>query len=209
MYHRSRTRRKSDQAQPPQTQALAIASIILSILLLAVPVALAFEGYEGEEVIIDDVVEDDETFAVELTDPSGGATIANHRGHALIVDPYDAAPRVVSVTVNAGIVDPPDLHAGPQPGGWATQRSEIRNIVVRFDKPMASVGSADVALINLGSDTPVDPAKEVCRQPAVLHECGPRMCEGRESGKRRFQLVADAPHQEVLLGIQTLQFRVR
>jgi hypothetical protein len=38
---------------------LVIASIVIVILLSAVPIALAFEGYEGEEVIIDDVVEDD------------------------------------------------------------------------------------------------------------------------------------------------------
>jgi hypothetical protein len=43
----------------PSRRLLAIAGAILLILLFAAPAALAFEGYEGERVIIDDVVEDD------------------------------------------------------------------------------------------------------------------------------------------------------
>jgi hypothetical protein len=44
---------------PKNLKRLTVVSIVLLFLLIVVPVALAFEGYEGEEVIIDDEIEDD------------------------------------------------------------------------------------------------------------------------------------------------------
>ncbi len=66
------------------------------------------------------------------------------------------APTVVSVEMNVGAEDPPDLgEEDPQPSNWATQRSEMRTIVVTFDREVA-LTAADIRLVNLGIDAPAE-----------------------------------------------------
>lgn len=80
-------------------------------------------------------------------------------------------PTVVSVAINTGMVDPPDLPSGPQPTDWATQRSDIRTIVVTFSENIVAT-SADFRLTNLGVNADLDPDVVVPLDPGQVNISG-------------------------------------
>ncbi|QDU75665.1 Calx-beta domain protein [Bremerella volcania] len=90
-------------------------------------------------------------------------TIGNLNGQSLLIVDYGdvvihldgTAPTVTNIEANVDLVDPVDLPTGAQPAGWTAQRSDVRNIVVTFDEPIAEVVAADLVLTNLGIDADV------------------------------------------------------
>ncbi len=62
---------------------------------------------------------------------------------------------VVSVAANQHLTDPPNRDQGPQPTSWAEQASDLRGIRVTFTEDVV-VAAADLALVNLGVNAPVD-----------------------------------------------------
>ena len=88
----------------------------------------------------------------QIVDIAGNGILEQTQGFEFDLD----APTVVSVEANVGPVDPPDLaEDNPQPSNWQTQRSDMRTIVVNFDRDVV-LGAADLRLVNLGIDAPAD-----------------------------------------------------
>jgi hypothetical protein len=69
-------------------------------------------------------------------------------------------PQVISVEINAGVIDPDPLPAEPAPSDWATQRSSIATIVATFDEPILPNNTA-ITLTNLGVNAPADADKPI------------------------------------------------
>ena len=65
-------------------------------------------------------------------------------------------PAIASFSINTEQTDPVDLAKGSQPTSWAQQRSDLRELVIAFDEPVAGVTAADLVLTNLGVDAPAD-----------------------------------------------------
>ena len=65
-------------------------------------------------------------------------------------------------------MDPPDLPRGPQPTSWTEQRSEIREVILRFSQPIASITANDLVLTNLGVHADVDPDLVIALQDQQL-----------------------------------------
>jgi hypothetical protein len=65
------------------------------------------------------------------------------------------APRVQSVVISGENVDPADLPKGPSPTTWSQQRTMIDNLQINFTEPV-SLTAADIRLVNLGVNAPVD-----------------------------------------------------
>ncbi|MFT5527641.1 MAG: hypothetical protein ACI9HK_005625, partial [Pirellulaceae bacterium] len=87
---------------------------------------------------------------------------------------YQEAPRVLSFEINANFVDPIDLPQGPQPTSWARQRSDIRSLVVTFNKDV-QLSVSDLALTNLGINAPVDPDVPVTITPTQVQVDGAKV----------------------------------
>ena len=98
-------------------------------------------------------------------DIAGGNDITDSAGNPLNTTPTTdqkytldtTLPQVASFTINTEQGDPSDLAKGPQPTSRAQQRSDIHEIVVTFDEPVADVTTADLLLTNLGVNAPADP----------------------------------------------------
>ena len=69
---------------------------------------------------------------------------------------YDGtSPEVISFTINEGLPEPIEKPGEAAPTNWATQRSDIRTIVVTFSEE-ANVTTSDLQLTNLGINAPED-----------------------------------------------------
>jgi hypothetical protein len=90
--------------------------------------------------------------AVTATHPLLSAAVDDTVDELEIVD---GTTRIVSVVVNGGITDPPDLPSGAQRTDWQTQRSELRTVVIEFNSDVQTT-VADFRLTNLGINAPVD-----------------------------------------------------
>ncbi|MFT5526173.1 MAG: hypothetical protein ACI9HK_004146, partial [Pirellulaceae bacterium] len=83
-----------------------------------------------------------------------------------------ASPVIVSVTPNGQQIDPPDLPAkGSQPTNWLKQNSEILDITIVFNEPV-QLSVADIELVNLGVDVPLDPDVTIALSPGHFSTSG-------------------------------------
>ena len=97
----------------------------------------------------------DITIAVDgAQDPVGNAQLDYLPESEVSID--TANPTVVSIDINATLMDPPDLlDSGPQPTSWQQQRSDVRTIQVTFSEDVTVV-AADLQLTNLGKNADED-----------------------------------------------------
>ena len=70
-------------------------------------------------------------------------------------------PKIESIRVNVGLIDPDNLDQGPQPTSWSIQRSDLRNIELSFTRPVIVPSARDLRLVNLGVDAPSEVDVEV------------------------------------------------
>ena len=92
-----------------------------------------------------------------ITDAAGNSLPITQFGAITIEVIADATPpHVTGVAQNGGQTDPADLPKGPQPTNWASQRSDLRDLVVTFSEAVAVVRADDLVLTNLGLNPAVD-----------------------------------------------------
>ncbi len=108
----------------------------------------------------DTTVEPDETIILTVTDAAAYdvGTPAAATGTISNDDDVAAGPIVeISPTGPGGSPDPDDLPSGPQPTSWSMQRSDLREIVIKFNAPITNPTASNLVLTNLGVNAPLDP----------------------------------------------------
>ncbi|MFT5525500.1 MAG: PKD repeat protein, partial [Pirellulaceae bacterium] len=114
-------------------------------------------------------------FTVTLTVTDNDGLVGSDTLVVTVNSPVETVPPVVAlVSINAELIDPPDLPKGDAPSSWMRQRSSIESLTIDFSEDITATVE-DFSLTNLGVDGPAEQDQEFVLEPQHFSVNGARV----------------------------------